>query len=48
MKFNFYTIKRKVKFILNVEDGKYKVIKQEEKPVVEKAEKGYRIKKIVF
>ena len=45
MKFNFYTIKRKIKFILTNEDGKYKVIKQEEKPVVEKTEKGYRIKK---
>ena len=27
MKFNFYTIKRKIKFILTNEDGKYKVIK---------------------
>lgn len=45
MKFNFYTIKRKIKFILTNEDGKYKVIKQEKKPVVEKIEKGYRIGK---
>ena len=45
MKFNFYTIKRKVKYILNIENGKYKVIKQEYKPVIEKTETGYRIKK---
>ena len=45
MKFNIYTIKRKIKFILIKEDGKYKVKKQKEKPVIEKTENGYKIKK---
>ncbi len=48
MKFNIYSVKRKVKFILTKDAEKYKIIKQEDKPVVEKTDKGYRIKKIVF
>ena len=48
MKFNIHTIKRNIKFILIKEDGKYKVIKQEEKPVIEKTANGYKIKRIML
>ena len=42
---NIIIRKRKVSFVLIRENGKNKIIKQEEKPIIERAENGYRIKR---